>query len=552
MKIVQKKCPSCGGKLDLTPGELEGTCPYCGNDFVIDDDVIEVKVQVKDDYDLEIAITTLDKFKEYDKAGILFRRLLSRYGHDKNIYLYLVRALTYDFTRKELYTYEVTEINNYWEKYKTLCSKKELKLYEDKVREFNYSFWKSELNNITNKFDEKITKVNLKKLESIWENFCLYVTLEKREKYEIKYNKFKKNIEEHNKKRKIINVTILCTILVLILLFLSFLLTEKPKLKLDKINYSIYVNYKENIFSEEDFSKKIFKNYNNITIKSTNITDDKLYINFDFENLLKKNEYTFTLYLVDDYGPVFKLNDCVFKDTEEVDLNKCLTVSDLSTDMKQEDISFNTKDSNFKIPGEYLISATAMDKDENITNVDFNVSIIKSDLIVDVNLKKNELIEGDSTKLSYSIKPNVYNKKVKIEYDNSIISIDKDLNVKALKRGTTDICVIPEYDETKKVCERINVKLKCKNSYTFKFDGSKEEKLVMGVDMCPGTYRICTSVLSRKDAYHLTYTPASGSGTKFYTIWKSASSLSDEGSKISLGEGGTLKIPTGVTKITLK
>ena len=131
-------------------------------------------------------------------------------------------------------------------------------------------------------------------------------------------------------------------------------------------------------------------------------------------------------------------------------------------------------------------------------------------------------------------------------------TFDKDLNVTALKRGTTDVCVIPEYDSNARSCLTVNVKLKCKDSYTFKFDGSKEERIVAGIDMCSGTYKVYASVLNKKDAYHLTYNPATGYNASYYTIWKSAGSLSDEGSKISFEEGSYLEVPIGVTKITLK
>ena len=83
----------------------------------------------------------------------------------------------------------------------------------------------------------------------------------------------------------------------------------------------------------------------------------------------------------------------------------------------------------------------------------------------------------------------LYREKAYVEYNSDIISIDKDLNVTALKRGTTDVCVIPEYDSNARSCLTVNVRLKCKDSYTFKFDGSKEERIVAGIDMCSGTYK---------------------------------------------------------------
>ena len=39
MKIVEIKCPSCGGKLKMEGKETKlVTCEYCGNQFLLDDE----------------------------------------------------------------------------------------------------------------------------------------------------------------------------------------------------------------------------------------------------------------------------------------------------------------------------------------------------------------------------------------------------------------------------------------------------------------------------------------------------------------------------------
>ena len=553
MKIVQKKCPSCGAKLELTPGEMEGTCNYCNNDFIIDDDVIEVKVEVKDDYDYEIAVTTLENFKDYSKALNMFRDLVSRYGHKKDIYLYSLRALTHEFKRKDLSVYDILELNSTWDKYKSLASSKEVEVYEQKIKSLNAHYWLSELLKKTDEFDKKtVGKVNLKRLNGIWDNYVKYASENSYNKYKTIYETYYNLAEQKNKNKKIFWCVAIFIALVSIASIVLFFLTEKPKLKNDKINYSLLLNYKNKVLTEESFLNQVFENGYNIKVISTDYYNDKLYLDFEFSNVLKSEKYSFTLYLLDDRGPVIRSNKCEFTDTDKVDLYTCVKVNDLTDEVKNNMISFDTSACDFKKIGTCDVTVKAVDLEENESTEVITVTIKKSTLNVDVKIKKSNLIEGDKTKLSYSIKPNVSNKNVKIEYNSDIISIDKDLNVTALKRGTTDVCVIPEYDSNARSCLTVNVKLKCKDSYTFKFDGSKEERIVAGIDMCSGTYKVYASVLNKKDAYHLTYNPATGYNASYYTIWKSAGSLSDEGSKISFEEGSYLEVPIGVTKITLK
>ena len=150
------------------------------------------------------------------------------------------------------------------------------------------------------------------------------------------------------------------------------------------------------------------------------------------------------------------------------------------------------------------------------------------------------------------ITPNVKNKKVHLEYDKTAVLIDDKNNIKALKKGTTAICVIPDYNVEQRACVNLKVKMKCKSSYTFEFSGSRQEKIVAEEDFCPGTYKFSTSVLNRSDHYNVVYRPATGYNSKYYSIWKDTPYLNDEGSKIAFEEGSYLEIDPGITKITLK
>ena len=66
MKIVNYKCPNCGANLKVESGITDGVCEYCQSPYHIDDGVIRVeyKVEFKNDNYLEVAQTTLDKFKD--------------------------------------------------------------------------------------------------------------------------------------------------------------------------------------------------------------------------------------------------------------------------------------------------------------------------------------------------------------------------------------------------------------------------------------------------------------------------------------------------------
>jgi predicted RNA-binding Zn-ribbon protein involved in translation (DUF1610 family) len=43
MKLVDLKCPKCGGKLQVSEASTKTTCPYCDEQFVIDDEVQHVR-----------------------------------------------------------------------------------------------------------------------------------------------------------------------------------------------------------------------------------------------------------------------------------------------------------------------------------------------------------------------------------------------------------------------------------------------------------------------------------------------------------------------------
>ena len=92
MKLKELKCPNCNAKLNIKPIDTTGICPYCNSEFILDDEVIKVKHEheIIDDTSLEIALTTLNKFKDYEKAESLFKLLLYIYAHKEEIYIGLI------------------------------------------------------------------------------------------------------------------------------------------------------------------------------------------------------------------------------------------------------------------------------------------------------------------------------------------------------------------------------------------------------------------------------------------------------------------------------
>lgn len=561
MKIIQKKCPSCNGNLKLEEGQTEGRCPYCETDFIIDDEVIEIKhtVEVKDDYDYEIAVATLDKFKEYDKAKYMFRNLVSRYGHKKEIYIYLVRAITHDFTKKIYQMIDIKEMNTNFNKYSKLAKDSEVNKYKDKVREINSNYWLDRVIELSDNFNPNSKRIKVNEAKNSWDLFKDNADKVTLDKYKDKFNDFYVTaLDIRIKRRKsktIIFGGLFIVLFVIAVIFIFSQLNEKPKLRTSEIKYSNYINatrsYNIGLYLLENY----FSNYDNIveTEYAFNKSTKKLYITLYLENFLKEEKYQFTLDVIDDLGPVFATNECSFNDGFKFDLYSCIKASDLTDgDISTSKIALDTSDCDFSEVGTCNVIATASDSDNNEVSANISVSIIKTELQISVKLKDDEIRVGETTSLSYAITPNVKNKKVHLEYDKTAVLIDDKYNIKALKKGTTAICVIPDYNTEQRACVNLNIKMKCKSSYTFEFSGSKQEKIVAEEDFCPGTYTFSTSVLNRSDHYNVVYHPATGYSSKYYSVWKDTPYLNDEGSKIAFEDGSYLEIDPGITKITLK
>ena len=135
MKLKELKCPNCSAKLEIKPMDTTGICPYCDSEFILDDEVIKIKHEheIIDDSSLEIADTTLNKFKDYKKAEYIYRSLIYKYAHKEEIYIGLIRSITHDFKLDIESIFILNEINDFWQKYTSLTTKTNIAKYSPSI-----------------------------------------------------------------------------------------------------------------------------------------------------------------------------------------------------------------------------------------------------------------------------------------------------------------------------------------------------------------------------------------------------------------------------------
>ena len=558
MKIVNYKCPNCGANLKVESGITDGVCEYCQSPYHIDDGVIRVeyKVEFKNDNYLEVAQTTLDKFKDYQKSEYLFKLLLNKYGHKKEVYIGIVRSIANDFTISINNLHRLNELNGYFKKYQALATKNEIKEYENKVINLNKLYWYNLLVDSTNNFDIETSKGDAKDIEIYWRHYIKYATLEEHNNLKLKYSEFiecKKSKELENKK-KIKVLIVFASILIISIFLIDFMLlyTEKVKLKENKIEISKIID-SINTKKYEKLTFLLKETRSDIVIKNAvlNSKTKKLEITTILKNKYNEKEEILTLDLVDDFGPVITSNNCTFKDTDIIDVNKCFTVFDYTDgEIPLEDVKIEYEKENLNKEGTKTIKVTAEDKNGNANTQNIEFVVTKTPITIDLNLS-NTLYVGETAKINYSINPtNIPNKNVEFIFDKEYVNVDSNGNIRGIKKGTTEVCIVSKYNNSKK-CINVNVELKCLDSYTFNFSGADEVRIVAGENFCPGTYQVFSNVLNHDQVYYLTY---SANGLKFsehITICKFSDFLSKEGSRYAFNEKAYLEAPPGITSIKL-
>ena len=523
MKIVGKRCPNCNGDLNLNNGETEGKCPYCGTDYIIDDETIHIKhtVEIKDDYDIEMAITTLDKFKDYEKAVFMFRYLIQRFGHKEEVYIGLVRALTHDFTKKEYSKEEIDEINLNFNKYDKLASNRDVKKYQDDIDKINSEFYLNEVLELSDNFNVRRNK-KLRMVKKSWDLFKKYSTNDLINKYNDKFNNYYVNASDLRKKQIKFRIIFSFILILILSIFIGSYIfikkLEKPKLEKNTINYSTILRIDE--VSEYDILSSFFSNPEQLSIKDYKVVVNKLELVVNFKNAVKFEEYKYIFDIVDDMGPVIKVKNCSFSRGAKANLNNCIeSVEDFKDGNLKDKVKFDTTGCNFNKVGNYTGKVSVKDSDGYETSETISIRVTNADLGLSVSLSKEEINAKKDTKLNVKFNSNAVNKKYKLEYDKKYVSI-KDNNITGLKKGETNICVVPEYDSSQKECVTLKINAECKSSYTFKFSGANEEVIRAGEDFCVGTYRFYAKVLNYDDHYNVVYS-SNGLSSKYYSIWKS-------------------------------
>ena len=113
MPLIEGKCPNCGGLLQLKDDKKGGTCPFCGtsylpqditnyNTYKINNATLNVDPTAALSQKLSNAETHLSKFKDYDKAIVLFKEITELKADDYRGWWGLVRAHTHEFTKADI------------------------------------------------------------------------------------------------------------------------------------------------------------------------------------------------------------------------------------------------------------------------------------------------------------------------------------------------------------------------------------------------------------------------------------------------------------------
>lgn len=562
MKVVVHKCPNCNANLKVKDNLSSGTCEYCGTHYAIDDGVIRIEhtVEVTDDTSLKIANTTLNKFKDYAESERLYRSLLYKYAHKPDVYIGLILSITKEFTERVNSYYTLNEINSFWNRFTSIGEDKDIKKYISKINKLNKDFWYDRLMEDTNNLGDINGSKSTKVINNAWNNYISFCDEKEKHSIESKFTKFIKEKEDYlAKSKKIVKITSLAFIFIILFVFIVsylYLTTEKIVLKNNSINISVLnINCNsDSICNGYDFiSNSINDTISLVTINNVSINKKEMYVDasITLRNIFKTTNGTYRFKLIDDLGPVIESTNCVYKDTDNVDVYKCFKLYDYSDgEIDSKKAIVKTDDVNFKTIGSKKIEVTASDSDGNTQNKIINIEIVKSDIKLKLKLSKNYIEKGSSAKLNTTISPNVKDKKVTFTYDKKYVSI-KDNTIKGIKPGVSQVCAISSYDNSKKSCINVRVTAKCKNSYTFKFNGSDEEKITTGKDFCPGKYRVYASLLNNNNSASLRINNKEGRYLDSILIWKIAPSLSDEGGRYSFSFDSSISIPSGVTSVKL-
>lgn len=562
MKIKSIKCPSCNANISIKDNATKGVCEYCQSEFIIDDNTVTIEhtgtIEITDDTSLKVANTTLNQFKDYDKSLLLYKSLKYKYAHKKDIYIGLIRSITRDFSINNITIFQLVEINNYWSKYITLATDKDIAKYEEKINELNKNFWYNSLIKKTNNFNVLTTKEPINLIEEAYNNYSKYCDKKEKTILDYKYKQYikdyKKLIEEKKEKKRHITKIIILSIILVLLAIVIFLLTEAPRKNVKEIKLSEINEHYYNIKSDYKYFEKYLKN----TVSEMEVTDVTLNkekktvdITVSLKNIISQKRKIVTFDITDDMGPIITPTNCKFTDTETTDVYSCFTLYDFTDgEIDSKKAIVNTEGINFKTAGTKTIKVSATDKDGNENKLNVNVIITKTPIELTLNINEN-LNVGDTYNLSYSITPNIVSDtSISYTYNKNLVAINNG-KLTALKKGKTEICAVSNYNNSIKQCKNINLILQCKDIYTFSFDRSKAETITADENFCTGTYQIYADVLNTDTMYSIKIKPKDALTGDFLTVYKKSSFFNEEGNKYMFGQGSTITTEMGITKIKL-
>ena len=80
MKIIDIKCPKCGGELHISEGRKDCFCEYCGSHLLLDDENVITNVQVfRDEARLKELEMEEAREKEFAKKEEHFKKLAKKW-----------------------------------------------------------------------------------------------------------------------------------------------------------------------------------------------------------------------------------------------------------------------------------------------------------------------------------------------------------------------------------------------------------------------------------------------------------------------------------------
>ena len=374
--------------------------------------------------------------------------------------------------------------------------------------------------------------------------------------------KIKRN--QHLKKRRVIRFIVIVSIVILgifIYIFINnYFKNDEPKIKDDVIYVSEILNsdYCDRSYSCTDYSFLLnhFENsFSHLRVSSAIIDRNSSKIEFYVVLTNFKGEKTFKyeFSIKDDIGPYIVDKNCSFTDTDSVNLNKCFEIDSFDKNIKvnKDSVKIITDGINFKEVGDKSVFVSFEYEGKTYQSY-INIYISKSDFDFMASLNSYDIEINKKTNINFYFSKEIPNKKLIYDYDPTYISLNADNNsIVGIKPGFTDVCISPEYDETKISCFQVNILPTCKGTYTFKYDGVGRKKLHVGTDFCPGIYKIYANVLNDDNYYYIDLDNEKGVYEDLIIINKKYPSVNEEGKKFSFPMNYSLEIPSGVTQIKL-